>query len=219
METSYDLAGLFQTVSERLAQQRDALNQADAANQDHGDHMVAVFQAAARAAAEKGSDLAGSMDYAAELLQRMPDNGSAQVYARGLSQLAEQFRQRQISLNELMAYVRSVLSKKGTPETAPEAGGAHRSGELLKALLAGLAGWERAEAAQSGGPSDEAGKGLDMGYLFGMGMSYLQAKQKGGDRLDILVETVVSASPLSSVPYRGESGRIALKALLQAMEG
>ena len=217
METSIDLAQLFQTVRESLAGQREALNQADQVNQDHGDHMVAIFQAAARAAAEKDSDLVESMEYAAELLRQQPDNGSAQVYARGLSQLAEQFRQRQIGLNELMAYLRSVLSKGKAAEKA-EDGKPPRSGELLKALLAGLAGWERAEAPQPGAAPGGPGQGLDMGYLFGMGMSYLQAKQKGGDRLDILVETVVSASPLSRVDYREQSGRIALKALLQAME-
>jgi hypothetical protein len=217
METSIDLARLFQTVSERLAEQREALNQADPANRDHGDHMVAIFQAAARAAVEKDSDLVGSMEYAAELLRQQPDNGSAQVYARGLSQLAEQFRQRQIGLNELLAYLRSVLFKGNAAEKAGD-GKPPRSGEILKALLAGLAGWERAEAPQPGAAPAETGKGLDMGYLFGMGMSYLQAKQKGGDRLDILVETAVSASPLSRVDYREQSGRIALKALLQAME-
>lgn len=217
METSIDLAQLFRTVSESLAGQREALNQADQANQDHGDHMVSIFQTAARAAAEKDSDLVGSMEYAAELLRQQTDNGSAQVYARGLSQLAEQFRQRQIGLNELLAYLRSVLSK-GKAAEIDEDGKPPRSGELLKAMLAGLAGWERAENPQPGAAPGETGKGLDMGYLFGMGMSYLQAKQKGGDRLDILVETVVSASPLSRVNYREQSGRIALKALLRAME-
>jgi hypothetical protein len=47
---------------------------------------------------------------------------------------------------------------------------------------------------------------LDLGYLFGVGMAYLHAKQKGGDRLEVLSKARVSASPLGSAPHRHLSG-------------
>jgi hypothetical protein len=60
---------------------------------------------------------------------------------------------------------------------------------------------------------------MDLGYLFGAGMAYLQARQKGGERLDILVETAVNASPLGRVLHRAESGRLVIRTLLRAMTG
>jgi hypothetical protein len=219
-----DLAKLFNAVVTELAARQDELNQADPQNGNHGDHMVEIFQTAASAAAEKrGADLAEAMDYASELLQRRQDNGSAQVYARGLSQLAGQFRQRGIKLDDLLPYVHSTIQKRPQGVDAPAPANA-KSGEILKALLNALAGWEKDEAGQtqnSPGMSglDPSRSGLDMGYLFGVGMAYLQAKQKGGDPLETLAETVVASSPLERVPHRARSGKVALRALLNAMGG
>jgi hypothetical protein len=222
-----DLAHLFQSAEAALILRQDELNQADPHNHNHGDHMVEVFQAATEAAAIKdGSGLAEAMEYAAALLRHRPENGSAQVYARGLSELAAQFRQRGLDLDDLTPYVRSTLAKRMSAEPLPEAqpapAGAN-SGEVLKALLNGLAAWEKAERSSAGsgaGENLETGKNsLDLGYLFGVGLSYLQAKQKGGHPLDILAETVVASSPLARLPHRHESGKIALRAILGAMGG
>jgi len=193
-----------------LIQERDSLNRADDANHNHGDHMLEIFQLAVRAASEKrDSDLADAMQYASDQLHLLPDNGSAQVYARGLVLLAGQFRSRQITLEELVPYVREYLHPEQPEEEGRDKG---RSGEILKAMLSALADWERSEAGKTA-----AGGSLDMGYLFGVGMAYLQAKQQGGDRLHILAETVVSASPLGRVPYRHRSGVLVISSLLQAM--
>lgn len=222
----FDLPQLFQAAMAALVFHQDELNEADQANRDHGDHMVEIFQTAAEAAAAKSeARLDEAMEYGAELLRQLPKNGSAQVYARGLSQLASQFRQRGIGLDDLAPYVQRAVEKEISDSDAagPEPA---RSSEVLKALLNGLAGWEKAEADaqalignQTGQvpSSAESKSALDMGYLFGVGMSYLQAKQRGGDRLDILADTVISASPLARLPHRYLSGKIALRALLGAM--
>lgn len=208
---------------------QEELNAADALNGNHGDHMVEIFQAATEAAATQAAGsadggladagLAEAMDYAAGLLYRQAQNGSAQVYARGLEQLAAQFRQRDLTLQDLISVVQNRIDKETTglelPE--PETG---KTTQTLKALLNALAGWEKAEAAAASGDQTAANSKnpMDMGYLFGVGMAYLQARQKGGDPLDILVDTVVSASPLANVPHRAESGKIALRAMLEAMK-
>ncbi|MGW8250119.1 MAG: hypothetical protein ACWGO1_05720, partial [Anaerolineales bacterium] len=158
--------------------------------------------------------LAEAMQGAAELLTARPDNGSAQVYARGLRLLAEQFQQRQVEMDDLLQVVRQHLGEK----RGDQADDSDSSGEVTKALLNALAEWEKVEGSPAEGAAGKAG-GLDMGYLFGVGMAYLQAKQKGGDRLDVLSETVVSASPLGKVPYRHASGVIAVRSLLQALGG
>ena len=210
-----ELQAIFDAVSSALAGHQAELNQMDEVNHDHGDHMVEIFQAAAQAAEEKqAAPMADAMEHAAGLLRQLPQNGSAQVYGRGLNLVAAQFRQRQIELSDLLPVVRKYLREEKESGEEDSAKG----DDAAKALLAALAEWEAAEARQVDG-SEGKERGLDVGYLFGVGMAYLQAKQKGGDRLDVISETVVSASPLGKVPYRHASGVIAVRALLGAMSG
>jgi hypothetical protein len=220
-----DLAGLFEAAYAALAEQRAALNALDELNHNHGDHMLAIFQVAVQAAREKDS-LAGAMGRAGELLRLLPDNASAQVYARGLDCLAQQFEQRGIGLGEISSYVRRYL-RQGREKVAggeaeqrsdEEPSDELRSGELLKALLNALSAWEQAEAAASPAGDGGRSRGVDLGYLLGIGMAYLQAKQQGGDKLQVLAETIVSASPLGSVPQRKRSGLLMMETILGALK-
>ena len=211
--TQANLPGLFQSVTDALTKACSELNQADARNQNHGDHMVEIFQIATRAAQEKQeADLSDAMDYASLLLKERTENDSAQVYARGLTRLAGQFRQKQVTLDELVRYVRSYLQESDEQKNPKKGAAISRAGDLLKAMLSALAEWEQVEAGQP-----DARDGLDMGYLFGVGMAYMQAKTQGGGRLEILAETVVSASPLSRIPYRRQSGKLVILKLLDTM--
>jgi hypothetical protein len=211
--SSYSLAPLFQAVGEVLRQSQSALNQADSLNGNHGDHMVEIFQIAAHAAQEKqAAGMAEAMAYAAGLLEAQTGNGSAKMYAHGLRQMAEQLRRYNISLDELVVYVQKVLSEEKASGQTAELSVA-RSGEVLKALLAGLANWGQAEEKQA-----LSGSSLDMGVLFEFGMAYWQAKQRGGKRAEVLADAAASVSPLSKVPHRYESGKLAIRALLQAMQ-
>jgi hypothetical protein len=189
-----DLQAVFNAVGGALEARRVKLNQMDELNHNHGNHMVEIFQLAAQAALEEqGARLPDAIQRAADLLSARAENGSAQVYGRGLSLLAEQFRQGRIELDDLLRLVQEQLDEGKSDQD----GEASRSGEITKALLSALADWEGTEAR----------------------MAYLQAKQKGGDRLDVLSETVVSASPLGAVPYRHASGVIAVRALLETLGG
>jgi len=207
-----DLSSIFNAVGEALRQNRDAFNQADPLNANHGDHMVQVFEIAARAADEKcDAGVADAMEYGASLLAAQADNGSAQMYAHGLGQLARQLRRYNVSLDDLLLYVQGALSKdkeSGTPEPGAS------SGDVLKALMNGLAGWGQIESGQP--PTDSP---LDMGALFEFGMAYMQAKQRGGTRVETLADATASVSPLSKTPHRYLSGKLAIQALLTAMQG
>lgn len=210
MTPALEVASIFQTVLDALIADQPELNRADPYNQNHGDHMVEIFRIAVRAAQEKQTgSLAEAMDYASQLLRDCSENGSAQVYARGLTSLARQFSQRQIDLDDLAPYAQVAISgRKGDNGQSSEG----RSGDILKALLSALAEWEQLELEQPG-----AGKGMDLGYLLGIGMAYLQAKKQGGDRLRVLAETVVSSSPLGKVPHRHQSGLLVVEKILQAL--
>lgn len=216
---SRDLASLFQVVGDVLRQNRQYFNEADPINGNHGDHMVEVFEIATHAAEElPDAAVADAMEHAARLLSARVDNGSAQVYAHGLEQLARQLRRYNVSLDNLLVYVQGALTEaKGPsatdqPATGLPEGGAS-SGDVLKALMNGLAGWAQIENGQS-----QSERPLDMGALFEFGMAYMQAKQRGGERVEILADAAASVSPLSKVPHRYLSGKLAIQALLSAMQ-
>jgi hypothetical protein len=212
-----ELSKLFQPAVDLLAIKRQEFNLLDAANHNHGDHMLAIFEAASQAAAEK-SNLPEAMAYAGSLLNAMPDNGSALIYARGLQAMASQFEKYNIDLENLAGYLRRHLSEAGESASAAEAGedGLH-SADILKALLNALTAWEQAEAAARKTDTTSS-RGLDLGYLLGIGMAYMQAKQGGGDKLDVLAETIVASSPLNQPPHRLESGKQVVRAVLAALK-
>jgi len=231
-----ELAPLFDAVGQVLRRSRSELNQADPYNGNHGDHMIAIFNLATRAAQEKQpASLAEAMDYAADLLDGQVENGSARVYGCGLRHMAEQFRRYNVDLDSLSAYVRKTLAddKENGPSSNPlemAAGSASilgnapasshpgpgaSSSDVLKALVNGLAGWAQSETGQGGDP--KAYK-LNMGALFEFGMAYLQARQRGGSRIDVLADAAASISPLSQLPHRYESARLAIATLLRAMQ-
>jgi hypothetical protein len=220
-----DLSSIFQAVGEVLRQNRLTFNEADTINGNHGDHMVQVFELAARAAGEKPqAEVAEAMEYGASLLEAQAGNGSAQVYAHGLAELARQLRRYNVSLDDLLSYVQGALSKQAeaSAQQISTAGQALDgiqpvpgavSGDVLKALMSGLAGWAQIESGQV--PKDSP---LDMGALFEFGMAYMQAKQRGGSRVEILADAAASVSPLSKTPHRYLSGKLAIQALLAAMQ-
>lgn len=205
------LAPLFAAVEQALTHNWELLNQADLVNGNHGDHMIAVFHLAARAAEDRqGASLADAMEYAAGLLGEQSDNGSARVYGSGLAQLALQFRKYDLSLEDFVGYARQALRDN---KEEGEKIGETRSKDVLKALLASLANWKQVEMGKP--PADTP---LDMGFLFDLGVAYMQAKQRGGtDRAQVLADAAASVSPLSSIPHRLQSGKLAIHALLEAM--
>lgn len=208
-----ELAPLFQAVGQVLRQRQQEFNQADPYNGNHGDHMVEIFDLAVRAAQEKrGAGLAETMRQASLLLGQTRQNGSALLYANGLEQFARQFQEHEVSLPDLVTFVQNALCETGreaTQEQAPEL----RKSDLLKALVSGLANWGQAKDGQAA-----SGRPLDMGTLFEFGMAYLQAKQRGSSRAEVLADAAVSVSPLSRTPHRYQSGKLAIQTLLRAMQ-
>ncbi len=230
-QPSLDMIELFSGALQALKDQRERLNQADATNGNHGDHMVAIFEVAVQAARAEQAALTGqrsgvqgvgisaAMLQASRQLENLENNDSARLYGRGLALLAQRLQERTLELDDLAAYASSLLSaKEDQTETKPPA--SERELDVVKALLDALSDWERHETNRLKTPAEQQTQsGTDLGYLFGAGMAYLQAKAKGGDRLDILAETAVNASPLGRAAHRAESGRLVLRTLLQSLAG
>lgn len=211
-----DLEHAFRQVAARLALEQTQLNQVDEINHNHGDHMVEIFNLVAQViGGHHGETLASMMNAASGVLLQQQQNGSAQVYGRGLTLLAEQFRQQEIEINDLVAFTRRQLNLADSVDsTLPDSG--KRNGELVKGLLEALSTWDQAEASAENANRQKS-SGLDLGYLFGLGMAYMQAKRSGGSRAATIAETVVAASPLSKQPHRERSAKLAIQTLLEAL--
>ena len=92
-QSSVDLANIFQSVTQALAENQQALNQADEYNQDHGTNMVQTFQTITNALEQKkGSSASTALNYAAKQLSKKTTSGSGQLYAQNLAQAAGQFK-------------------------------------------------------------------------------------------------------------------------------
>ncbi len=110
-----DLGNLFQSVIGTLNQNKESLNKADTNNHDHGDNMVNVFQLISNAMKEKqGADPSSQLAHAAEVLSQQK-SGSAQLYAKGLSQASQQFAGKQMNSDNVMTLIPTILGVGEAP--------------------------------------------------------------------------------------------------------
>ena len=130
-----DLGKLFQSVTGTLAKNRESLNEADTSNHDHGDNMVDTFEVITQAMREKkGADPADQLEYAAEIL-RQRKSGSAQLYAKGLSQASQQFQGQQVTSGNAMTLIQTLLGGGQAPVQQQQQDGG--LGNVLGSLLGG----------------------------------------------------------------------------------
>jgi hypothetical protein len=227
-----DLASLFQSVTGTLANNRESLNEADTNNHDHGDNMVDTFEVITQAMKEKrGADPADQLAYASEIL-RQRKSGSAQLYAKGLSQASQEFQGQQVTSGNAMDLIQALLGGGQAPVQQQQQGGG--IGGVLGSLLGGSNQQEQ-QQQQGGGIGDVLGSllggtnqqapaqqqsndGLDIGDLLNAGMAFMNTKSRGGSNLEAIVNAVVSSSAMGG-GYRQQSSNLVAGALMQAVQG
>jgi hypothetical protein len=159
--------------------------------------MVQAFTLISEAMAnQRGATPSKQLRNASKVLAENANSGSAQVYAQGLAQAAQQLKgQRAVTPDNATALIQSLLT--GGQGPAPQAGG-----DLLGALLGG----------------QRAGSGeLGLDDLLSAGMSFMNAKQQGQDNMQAALTALMSAGPMAQKPHRQQSGQLVANALLQAV--
>jgi hypothetical protein len=226
-----DLASLFQSVTGTLADNRENLNEADTNNHDHGDNMVDTFEVITQAMKEKkGADPADQLAYASEIL-RQRKSGSAQLYAKGLSEASKEFQGQQVTSGNAMTLIQTLLGGGQAPVQQQQSGD---MGNLLGSLLGGTNQQAPTQQQQSGGigdllgsllggtnqqgPAQQSSQGLDIGDVLNAGMAFMNTKSKGGSNIEAIVNAVVSSSAMGG-GYRQQSGNLVAGALMQAVQG
>lgn len=194
MSTTVDLVKLFSAVADTLVENQDSLNQADEYNQDHGDHMVEIFQLITGSMKEAPkNDVSSGLSTASEMLTKKK-SGSAAMYAKGLAQAAEYFQDQDLDVTQLLPLLQTMLG-------GGEASVAKGPGGLLDSLVGSIGGED----------------GLDMGDILSAGAAFLQSKQEGDSNLEAAIDAIISASKMGETPHRAQSSKLVADVLLQAL--
>jgi hypothetical protein len=188
-------------AAKTLAANRATLNQADLENQNHGDNMVQAFKMISQAmASQRGAAPSDQLRYASEYLSQNASSGSAQVYAQGLAQAAQQFQgQQAITPDNAMLLLQSLLG--GGQQSSSQSGA-----DLLGSLLGGQ-------------QVPQQTQGIDLAALVSAGLTFMSAKQQGQDNVQAALTALMSAGPMAQRPHRQQSGQLVGNALLQAIAG
>ncbi len=201
---SVDLAGIFQSVTQSLAENQQALNQADEYNQDHGDNMVQTFQTITRALEQKkGASDSAALAFAANQLAQQTTSESGQLYADNLTRAADQFKGQKVDAQGALQLLQTLIGSGGSAAGPVQPGGE----ETLSARLGGLTGG--ASQPQSAPSSDVSGEdvlGSLLGSLTGGGeqQQAQQAQQAasagGGDMLGALLGGLTGENTAAAMP-------------------
>ncbi|MHB8106316.1 MAG: DAK2 domain-containing protein [Candidatus Cryosericum sp.] len=217
-QSTLDLAGLFQSVTQALVGSKDALNQADEYNHDHGTNMVSTFQTITDALKEKqGVSNSEALSYAAEQLKQKGTSGSSQLYAQNLQQAALKMRGNEADVAGVLSLLQTLMGGEQIQEAQQaQASGVQTAGVGgLGGLMGRLMGAVQTQQVQQPvtGSSVDTGLGSLLGGVLG-GQTQTQAQAQSGGVGGIM-------SMITSLLGSGQGGGsgAGLQGLVQAFTG
>jgi hypothetical protein len=228
-QNQIDLASLFQAVTQSLAENQAALDQADSYNHNHGANMVQTFETITNALQEKqGKSNRTALNYAAKQVVKSSTSSSGQLYGQGLARAARQVKGKKMETQDALQLLQTLIGGGEPGQQGPQAAGGDLLGMLLGAGQAGQQGSQQAAGGDllgsllggmAGGASSGSGSsdGLDLGDLLNAGMSFLQAKQSGGSTAEALIQAFVAGSGMGRSPHRDQSTTLVVDSFLKAM--
>jgi hypothetical protein len=191
MTNQLNLNTIFKTVTDRLAENQDVLNQKDDFNHDHGDHMVEIFKLAQSAVAKKSkAPVNEQLQYASEVVAKEGKSGSAKLYADGFSKAAAEFSNNDLTAGNIGNLVKAILGTEDDKGT--------QAANQLGSLLSGATGDNQTQEKKS----------LGIDELFRAGLSFFQTKQNGGSTSDAVINAMIAASPMGQSAHRAQSGML-----------
>ena len=203
MANNFDLGTIFQAVTQQLTENKDALNQADTNNHDHGDNMVEIFSLVQKAVGKKSDKpISEQLDYASQMVEKEIDSGSGQLYAQGLSNAAKNLKDTDLNEKSIGTLIQSLL---GVENSAPvEEESSTSQGNLLGSLLSGLSG-----SGSTGQQSQGDALGSLLSSLTGGGSS--SQESQGG-----LLGSLLSGATGGETSDQPQEQKIGFDQLLQA---
>lgn len=106
-----DLADIFNSAVNQLQQDRDQINQLDGSNGNHGDNALYNFELISNMLNQtRGQDAGVQLRQAAQALQQNGRGSTANLYAGGLMEAAQQLQGRQgIGLDDIIPLLQGLL--------------------------------------------------------------------------------------------------------------
>jgi hypothetical protein len=110
MANNLNLSTLFQSVTDRLAENKSDLNHADSHNHDHGDHMVEIFNLVQKAVSQKSKEpVSEQLKYASQVVKKESNNGSAKLYAQGLANASAQYTGTDLTADNIGNFIKTLF--------------------------------------------------------------------------------------------------------------
>lgn len=207
MEKNLDLSTIFKTVTDRLADEKETLNEADSYNHNHGDHMVQIFDLIQSAISQKSNkSISEQLEYAGEVVQENSESGSGELYAQGLINAARNLSNLKLDSNAIGLLVKSLLNVKETQQT-------QKQDNSLDSLFSGLMGSTESSSESS---SETGSSGID--DLFQAGMAFFQSKREGDSNQEAIMEAILAASPMGESSHRSQSGSLVASTIMGFIE-
>lgn len=227
MANNLDLGTIFQAVTQQLTENKDALNQADTNNHDHGDNMVEIFSLVQKAVGKKSKKpISEQLDYASQMVEKEINSGSGQLYAQGLSSAAKNLKDTDLNEKSIGTLIQSLLGvEKPKPVEEESSTG---QGDLLGSLLSGLTGGGSSSQESQGGllgsllsgaaggetSSQPQEQKIGLDQLLQAGMAYYSSKQSGGSEVQAILQAVMAASPMGQSAHRSQSGTLVASTIM-----
>ncbi len=187
-----DLGNIFQAVTQNLAQNQPALDQADEYNHDHGTNMVQTFQTITNSLQQKQTKSASTaLTYAAKNLAKNTTSGSGKLYAQGLTQAAAKFKGKSVDSKGALDLLQTLI---GGGQAAPQSGG----GDILGSLLGQMTGGEQSQPSESSQPGGDLLSSILGQVTSGEQPKPASAPQQSGDMLSTLLGGLTGSQPGSS---------------------
>jgi hypothetical protein len=193
-----DLLSLFGNAAKTLQDNQDVLNQADDWNGDHGDNMVEIFNLVTGAIKENSDSSASEQLAQAGKALASKKSGSAQVYSNGFAQAAEAIQGKDVTPDNLINLVQSLMGAGGQTQDEDNP---------LGGLLGGLFGDD--QSAQ-----DDK---LDLGDIINTGFDFVKSKNEGQDTISALVSSIMGNASLGESSHRSQSGELVASSLLNSL--
>ncbi len=209
-----DLASIFNAVTQTLAQNQQALNQADEVNHDHGNNMVQTFQTITNSLeAKQGKPASTALSYAAKKVTKTSTSGSGQLYAQGLAQAADKLKGKNVDAAGAMDLLQTLISGGQSSQQAQQSSG----GDMLGTLLGQLTGGAQPQSQQTAQPGGDILSTLLGQVAGGTTTQEPQAPQStGGDMLSTLLGGLTGGGGTSTGSGSGSGSGLDLGDLLNA---
>jgi hypothetical protein len=220
-KSGVDLGGLFNVALQALTANRQAINDLDGYNGNHGDNMVQNLNLIVDALGARGSKPpAEALRYAGRVLDKKGRGGTSKYYVKGLQEAAGQFKgKKNLESGDVVSLVQTLLGAIPS-EAAPAK--AQAGGSVLQQVLGMAAGRQQQ-------PAQQADDGLDLGdvleTLVPAGLAFLQARQSGQDTGAAVTQALSGVllggrvNPLQAGTPRAAAGELVAQSILKALTG